>query len=156
MPYDLLRSGGSSTGSMVNWGVTVDGVMGGQSSGTVSTAGSTLSFQGTVNTNGGGFVYMSRSVSDLSQYAGLSLELGSLDAATVGDAPLGFEVELQGASYCCGLSADFAVPATASAGELATAFVPKGDFKSKGVFWAPNTCFCSTSFSSVSTLVCCA
>ena len=90
MPYDLLRSGGQSTGSMQNWGVTVDGVMGGLSSGTASILDSSkVSFQGNVNTNGGGFVYMTRSSSgiDISQYAGISLTLGSLDAAVVGNAP---------------------------------------------------------------------
>eukprot|EP00964_Phaeocystis_antarctica_P022439 scaffold12455_cov62-Phaeocystis_antarctica.AAC.6 len=36
MPFALLRSGGLNTGNMLNWGVTVDGVMGGRSSGTAS------------------------------------------------------------------------------------------------------------------------
>ena len=124
MPYELLRSGGLSSGNMLNWGVTVDGVMGGRSVGTTSVAGSSVRFQGLVNTNGGGFAYMSQTNygslnANLSQYQGISLELGSLDAATVGNAPLGFELELQGSSNCCGLSAAFAVPATALDGESA-------------------------------------
>ena len=141
---------------MLNWGVTVDGVMGGRSTGAASVVGSSVIFQGNVNTNGGGFVYMSRvssSSSDLSQYQGISLELGSLDAATVGNAPLGFEVELQGAAnYCCGLSAAFAVPATANAGQLFTTFLPKGDFKTKGASWRSNNCACSTDWASVANI----
>ena len=39
MPFALLRSGGLNTGNMLNWGVTVDGVMGGRSSGTASVVG---------------------------------------------------------------------------------------------------------------------
>jgi hypothetical protein len=121
MPYALLRSGGLSTGNMLDWGVRVDGVMGGQSDGSVSVAGSSVFFQGSINTNGGGFAYMTTQgigSADISQYQGISLELGSLDAATVGNAPVGFEVELEGTTGCCGLSAAFAVPTTASAGEL--------------------------------------
>ena len=98
MPFSLLRSGGLSTGNMLNWGVTVDGVMGGLSEGIASVAGSTVRFQGNINTNGGGFAYMTGVVNsaDISQYQGISLELGSLDAATVGNSPIGFEVELEG------------------------------------------------------------
>ena len=150
MPFALLRSGGLNTGNMLNWGVTVDGVMGGRSSGTASVVGSTVLFQGNINTNGGGFAYMTRGINsaDISQYQGLSLELGSLDAATVGNSPIGFEVELEGSNNCCGLSAAFAVPATASAGESATAFLPKGDFKNKGSRWS-NRCSCSTDWAAV-------
>ena len=121
MPYALLRSGGLSTGNMLDWGVTVDGVMGGRSDGSVSVVGSSVFFRGNINTNGGGFAYMTtRGIGsvDISQYQGISLELGSLDAATVGNAPVGFEVELEGTTGCCGLSAAFAVPITASAGDL--------------------------------------
>jgi len=121
MPYALLRSGGLSTGNMLDWGVRVDGVMGGRSDGSVSVVGSSVFFRGNINTNGGGFAYMTTQgigSADISQYQGISVELGSLDAATVGNAPVGFEVELEGATGCCGLSAAFAVPITASAGEL--------------------------------------
>ena len=151
MPFSLLRSGGLSTGNMLNWGVTVDGVMGGLSEGTASVAGSTVRFQGNINTNGGGFAYMTGVVNsaDISQYQGISLELGSLDAATVGNSPIGFEVELEGSPGCCGLSAAFAVPATTSAGESATAFLPKGDFKNKGRSWWSNGCSCITDWAAV-------
>ena len=154
MPFALLRAGGLSTGNMLNWGVTVDGVMGGRSEGTASVAGSSVVFQGNVNTNGGGFVYMSRAISsaDISQFKGISLEFGSLDAATSGNAPIGFEVELQGDRNCCGLSAAFAAPVTAGAGESATAFLPKGDFKKKGSSWRSNYCACFTDWASIKTI----
>ena len=151
MAFALLRSGGLSTGDMLNWGVTVDGVMGGRSEGTTRVEGSTVLFQGNINTNGGGFAYMTRSINsaDISQYQGISLELGSLDATTVGNSPIGFEVELEGSNGCCGLSAAFAVPATAGAGESATAFLPKGDFKTKGGAWWSDRCSCYTDWTAV-------
>ena len=151
MAFALLRSGGLSTGDMLNWGVTVDGVMGGRSEGTARVEGSTVLFQGNINTNGGGFAYMTRSINsaDISQYQGISLELGSLDATTVGNSPIGFEVELEGSNGCCGLSAAFAVPATAGAGESATAFLPKGDFKTKGGAWWSDRCSCYTDWTAV-------
>ena len=151
MAFALLRSGGLSTGDMLNWGVIVDGVMGGRSEGTTRVEGSTVLFQGNINTNGGGFAYMTRSINsaDISQYQGISLELGSLDATTVGNSPIGFEVELEGSNGCCGLSAAFAVPATAGAGESATAFLPKGDFKTKGGSWWSNRCNCYTDWTAV-------
>ena len=76
MPYALLRSGGLSTGNMLDWGVRVDGVMGGRSDGSVSVVGSSVLFQGNINTNGGGFAYMTTQgigSADISQYQGISV-----------------------------------------------------------------------------------
>ena len=98
MPYDLLSSA---------WRVTVDGVMGGQSRGSVTALGGSagVRFEGYLDTDGGGFVYISRSGMsglDLEDRAGFFFELGSLDAAVVGNAPLSFQVELEGGGGCCG------------------------------------------------------
>ena len=87
MPLDLLRY---SDGSRRPWAVTVDGVMGGKSSGSVSYPGTGLRFEGYLNTDGGGFTYMhhrSRPPLDLSQYAGIRLTFATVDAASVGNAP---------------------------------------------------------------------
>ena len=140
MPFDLLSS---------SWYVTVDGVMGGQSSGSVTSASAGgINWSGFLSTDGGGFVYISRSGMsglNLQDRTGLLFDLGSL----AGDAPLALQVELEGRQGCCGRAAAIAVPATAMAGEAATAFVPLGDMKPKGPWYAPNSCSCTVALSAV-------
>ena len=123
--------------------------MGGQSSGSVtSTSAGGMNWSGFLSTDGGGFVYIScggMSGLNLQDRAGLLFDLSSL----AGDAPIALQVELEGRQGCCGRAAAFAVPATATAGEAATAFVPLGDFKQKGPWYAPNSCSCTVDLSAV-------
>ena len=118
-------------------GVTVDGVMGGRSDadGSVSGDDGTISFSGTVNTNGGGFAYMTLigDSMDLSSEAGILLEFNTMDFETYGAAPIAFAIELSG-SERCSLVAAFAVPTTAAV-ERAQAWVPLSQFARKGQHW---------------------
>ena len=117
--------------------VTVDGVMGGRSNAeaSVSTEDGTISFAGTVNTDGGGFAYLTLSgpSMDLSSEAGVLLEFNTMPFDTFGAAPIAFAIELSG-SERCSLVAAFAVPTTAVA-ERTQAWMPLSRFAPKGVHW---------------------
>ena len=75
----LVASAGAATMDLGKWGandwsVTVDGVMGGRSSGKLSASDDGLVFSGDINLNGGGFSSIRRSLGrsvDLSAYAGI-------------------------------------------------------------------------------------
>ena len=117
--------------------VTVDGVMGGRSNaqGTVDSTQS-ISFQGRVNTNGGGFAYITLSGGlsmDLSGATGIYLAFDSMDIATYGSAPIAFKITLESRRRCA-MAAAFAVPTTASV-ERTHAWVPLRQFQPEGNHW---------------------
>ena len=129
-------------------GVTEDGVMGGQSSATVSTdgvmgggssgsvtVGDTVTFEGFVNVNGGGFAYVTLfgQAMDLSNEIGIWLSFDTLPISIFGAAPTGFTIELDGGRSCT-MSAAFAVPSTIVS-ETTHAFVPLSYFRPKGAHW---------------------
>ena len=138
--------------------VTLDRVMGGQSSatGTATADGSSIVFEGSVSTQGGGFAYMTfsgGSSMDLTANSGsgILLTFETMKQSTYGSAPLGFNIELEESGRRCTLSAAFAVPMTSEV-ERVQAWVPFTQFEPKGSHWqysqsstgVPSTCGSST------------
>ena len=126
-PVDMLAGRSPS--------VTNDGVMGGRSSGTATATAEdgSIEFRGTINTNGGGFSYMTiygSGTMDLSSADGLHVAFDTMESAQYGAAPIAFSISLSGSGPCA-LEAAFAVPTTAVA-KPATAWVPLSDFVAKG------------------------
>ena len=109
-----------------------------------------LTFEGYLSTQGGGFAYATVGLGDvdLSGTVGIRIGLSSL-ALSSSSAPLAFEVALTGGSGCCGLSANFAVPATESEGEAAVAYISNNDWIRKRAVWYSSYCGCVTDLSSV-------
>ena len=125
--------GGQSSASAY---VSTDQVMGGSSSGTVN-VGEAVTFEGTVNTNGGGFAYVTLdggTVMDISAELGIYLEFDSMSSSAYGAAPVAFQIELEG-SQSCTLTGAFAVPTTALV-ERTHAWVPLLAFAPKGSHWS--------------------
>ena len=120
--------------------VTLDGVMGGRSSGQASMAreGGML-FRGAVDTRGGGFAYatlVGGGPMDLSTSAGIWLEYDTVEHRTYGAAPIAFQIELSSAAAArCSLTAAFAVPTTAAVVRGARAWLPLSRFVPKGRHW---------------------
>ena len=118
--------------------VTLDGVMGGKStaSGTAVSSDGSITFTGSINTNGGGFAYMTMlggQTMDLSSQTGIMVSMDSMDMQSYGMAPIAFNFELEGSGRCT-LSAAFAVPTTAVAGPT-KAWIPLSHFEPKGSHW---------------------
>jgi len=123
----LASSSGTSNNEwdQSSWSVGTDGVMGGQSSGYVSYSNDppneTMTFHGTINTNGGGFANVGRRFSpslDLTPYAGIVVEMeaelwiggvGRSQSSEGGEKPLGFHLQMGDTGYY-GFSSAFAVP----------------------------------------------
>ena len=123
--------GGRSSAS-----VTTDNVMGGSSSGTVDVSASSITFQGAVDTNGGGFAYVTLGgggTMDLASEAGVHVEFDTMSSSVYGAAPLAFQIELEG-GRSCSLTGAFAVPTTDTP-ERTHAWVPLADFAPKGNHW---------------------
>jgi len=81
LPAERFTLAGGNSWNSNQWSVTVDGVMGGRSTGSVTFQDGMMIFSGSINLNGGGFssVRSSRSV-DLTGYAGFWVEVGTTSA----------------------------------------------------------------------------
>ena len=90
-------------------------------------------------------------IRDRSGTVGIRIGLSSL-ALSSSSAPLAFEVALTGGSGCCGLSANFAVPATESAGEAAVAYISNNDWIRKRAVWYSSYCGCVTDLRQVTNM----
>ena len=104
-PLDLLVWAGQRAFA------TVDGVMGGRSTGTVTSANGGLLFQGYLETRGGGFAYIrmtggSGNQLDLTPFAGLELVVEPIQTSmsSPSTAPVAFEIELSSGGLCSSVS----------------------------------------------------
>ena len=132
-PLDLM-------GPPSSWSVTVDGVMGGKSTATVTPdsdgKGPAMTFAGVVRVAGGGFASARRFLPqpvDLRPYAGIVVDydVRAPTEATGGQTPLGLRLSLHPSSSNWAFGAAFAVAAAstaASAGGAGQAFMPLGAF----------------------------
>ena len=117
--------------------VTVDGVMGGRSTGGAAWQNGGIRFEGNVNTYGGGFAYLVLQFSvalDLSGQSGLMFEYDTLPYSTYGSAPIAVQVSLE-SSKRCSLTGAFAIPTTAST-QRTKEWVPFSRFEPKGSHWS--------------------
>jgi outer membrane biosynthesis protein TonB len=117
--------------------VTVDGVMGGRSTGGAAWQNGGIRFEGNVNTYGGGFAYLVLQFSvalDLSGQSGLLFEYDTLPYSTYGSAPIAVQVSLE-SSKRCSLTGAFAIPTTAST-QRTKEWVPFSRFEPKGSHWS--------------------
>jgi len=126
--YELESESQSTSGDLVTGSLTLDGVMGGSSYGSIETADPGLLFSGYVDLNAGGFVTFSlRGIDDkLSNTAGLVFEFDTMAASEVSQAPLAFSTDLytstfdegsEGSSFKCSIfSSAIAIPVTQEAG----------------------------------------
>lgn len=117
-----LPLAGSATDKwdQTSWSIGVDGVMGGKSKGyaSYSDPNDTMTFYGTINTNGGGFANVGRRFRpslDLTPYAGVVVEMeaerwvGSSSGGE-GEKPFGFHLQMGDRAGYYGFSSAFAVP----------------------------------------------
>ena len=117
--------------------VTVDGVMGGRSTGGAAWQNGGIRFEGNVNTYGGGFAYLVLQFSaalDLSGQSGLLFEYDTLPYSTYGSALIAVQVSLE-SSKRCSLTGAFAIPTTAST-QRTKEWVPFSRFEPKGSHWS--------------------
>jgi len=144
--YDLPLTGGTTSNDgwdQSSWYVGVDGVMGGKSRGYVSYSddpNGTMTFYGTINTDGGGFANVGRYFRpslDLTPYAGIVVEMeaerwtggdGS-SAGGEGEKPFGFHLQMgdAGSGYY-GFSSAFAVPLAEEDGVGTAVYLPLDGF----------------------------
>jgi len=86
----LALDGGSGKSG---WYVTLDGVMGGRSTGTLTIENNALFFSGYLNVAGGGFANIRRQISsNLQAYEGISIEFETQNGGTV---PIAWELQLE-------------------------------------------------------------
>jgi len=79
------------------WSVVIDGVMGGKSTGAMTTEDGVLQFTGNINLDGGGFSSIRRSFSeDLGPYAGIAIEFETQQGGTH---PIAWELQLEDNSW---------------------------------------------------------
>jgi len=138
----LAGSGTSNNGwDQSSWSVGVDGVMGGTSRGYVSYSddpNDTMTFYGTINTNGGGFANVGRRFSpslDLTPYAGIVVEMeaqgwiggGQSSDGEEGEKPFGFHLQMGDKGYY-GFSSAFVVPLAQEDGMGTSVYLPLDSF----------------------------
>jgi len=130
-------------GSPSSWSVVLDGVMGGRSTGSITTSGNVLYFDGNCNLNGGGFASIRRSVqADLSAHAGIVVTFETQDG---GSRPIAWELQVEDQSrYSYGHA--FANPL--SDGRLHSVFLPRSSF-TKGKRWGRSCNSCSMDWTRV-------
>jgi uncharacterized surface protein with fasciclin (FAS1) repeats len=120
----LVLAGGSKNWDPNVWSVTVDGVMGGKSTGSVAFEAGTMVFAGNINLNGGGFSSVRAAVAvDLTDYAGFWLEVGTTSAD---QAPLVLAFQIEDSTR-----RDFTAPIAlplASSPSTCRAFIPMSSF----------------------------
>ena len=120
---------------------TVDGVMGGRSNAQGAAAGSdgSITFAGSISTDGGGFAYMTLlggDTMDLTPFTGIMLSFDAMDMASYGPAPISFNVEMQSNGRRCTLTNAFAVPTiTTAVASQTKAWVSLASFEPKGSHW---------------------
>lgn len=126
---DLRLAGGAEGWDQNLWRVTVDGVMGGLSTGSFRIDGGTMVFTGDINLNGGGFSSVRKTLGmiDLSTYEGIVVELEA-QTYTPGEAPLGLQLRLDDATSRYGFASAFARPLAKTSGQLAKVFLPLASF----------------------------
>ena len=133
---DLRLDGGDEFGwDTEAWRVQVDGVMGGKSSGDLrfDDSDTIMSFSGDIVLDGGGFSSLRRRFSgpiDLSEYAGVVVELESVDSYNEADIqpPLGLHLQLHDTPSRYGFASAFAIPLTDSIGEKTSVYLPIESF----------------------------
>jgi hypothetical protein len=138
---DNLRiDGGTESGWESNkWSVVVDGVMGGQSSGSITfqNSNSVMAFSGDIILDGGGFSSVRRSFGtpiDLTSYEGIVVELETTpnnvfsNSNDVDNAPLGLHLQLHDRSSYYGYASAFAISKVESPGMQTSVYLPLESF----------------------------
>ena len=134
---DLRLDGGAEMGwDTRDWWVQVDGVMGGQSDGSLDfDDNNSMVFTGDIVLDGGGFSSVRKRLDtalDLSGYAGIVVELetsrGFPTTAGSNGAPLGLHLEFNDQSSRYGYASAFAMPLTSEAGTETSIFLPLESF----------------------------
>jgi len=132
---DLRLDGGDAGWDTGAWRTQVDGVMGGQSSGSLSFLQSNeiMSFTGDIVLDGGGFSSVRKSFDavDLTPYAGIVVQLETTSAFDVDDIqpPLGLHLQFHDTvSRYIGYASAFAIPVTSTVGQEVSVFLPLNSF----------------------------
>jgi energy-converting hydrogenase Eha subunit A len=129
---NLRLDGGNDGWDVSAWRVVVDGVMGGKSSGYLNFEDSqrTMSFDGNIDLDGGGFSSVRKpfSLTNLSTYSGIILELEANTFLEEELAPLGLHLRLEDADSQCRFSAAFAIPLAAESNIETKVFIPMESF----------------------------
>lgn len=128
---DVLRLDGGGDWDAGRWYVQVDGVMGGKSSGNLEFVGDVMEFSGNIDLDGGGFSSVRRSFSprlDLSEYAGVVVELEAVESIPDNQSPKGLHLQLNDASSRYGFAAALAVPLSGESGMTTSIFIPLKSF----------------------------
>ena len=149
---DLCLDGGSSTGGQWDtnaWRSQVDGVMGGQSSGSLTflESNTILSYTGDVVLDGGGFSSVRKSfdaATDLSSYDGIVVQLETTRAfdSNNNNPPLGLHLQFgDTVSRYIGFASAFAIPLSSNIGEEVSVFLPLDSFdRGSRAGWQCNNC----------------
>lgn len=153
---DLILDGGPDGWQTNAWTTILDGVMGGQSSGSLSflQSNTVMSFNGDIILDGGGFSSVRKSFStttDLTQYSGIVVELETTSAHDVNNikAPLGLHLQFTDSiKRWIGYASAFAIPLTSNVGETVSVYLPLTSFDRGS--WIGQVCTdCQIDFSSV-------
>ena len=91
---------------------------------------SVLHFTGTINVVGGGFSSVRKSINpiDLSEYAGIVIDLITTVAHDGATPPLGMHLQLHDRSSRYGFASAFSVPLSEFAGEETSVYLPMSSF----------------------------
>jgi hypothetical protein len=133
---DLILDGGPNGWQTNAWTTVLDGVMGGQSSGSLSfiQSNTVMSFTGDIILDGGGFSSVRKSFStttDLTQYSGVVVDLETTSAHDVNNikAPLGLHLQFTDSiKRWIGYASAFAIPLTSNVGEMVQRLSPTYKF----------------------------
>ena len=133
---DLLLDGGDDIGwETTKWRVQVDGVMGGKSSGFLrfDDSDSVMDFSGNIILDGGGFSSVRKerfNEIDLTEYAGVVVQLEAVDAHTAASVqpPLGLHLQFHDSSSRYGFASAFAIPLASAVGEELSVYLPLESF----------------------------
>lgn len=152
---DLRLDGGEVGWDMNKWRTQVDGVMGGDSSGSLrfDDFNTIMSFSGDIELDGGGFSSVRKqnfNPIDLTPYAGIVVQLETTEAYSSSDIqpPLGLHLQLGDTSTSYGFAASFAIPLASKVGEGTSVFLPLSSFD-RGTRIGFQCSNCQLDFSSV-------
>ncbi|KAL7537455.1 hypothetical protein ACHAXR_007836 [Thalassiosira sp. AJA248-18] len=136
---DLRLDGGTNFGWEADkWRLQVDGVMGGQSSGSLDfdDSNTIMSFSGNVILDGGGFSSVRKerfNAIDLTPYAGIVIQMETTEPFySDGDdgiqPPLGLHLQFHDTSSYYGYASAFTIPLSSVAGEETSVYLPLSSF----------------------------
>ena len=135
---------GSPTWNKAQWYSQVDGVMGGQSSGSLNFVedDTIMSFTGNINLDGGGFSSVRRRFNDISggainlmEYSGIVVTLETTssynderNSNSIAAAPLGLHLQFDDSVSNFGYASAFAIPKSQTDGEEVSVYLPLSSF----------------------------